>query len=415
MECAAACGRWRSAEADARNAAACEQRAGRNADPDQRAARGHATIIDPTVSAARRAHRTRAERERSDSLAARRRDHLAARRHRVRAAASLTNRRLACASNMNNYSFPAPDALAPTPLAGHKSALRTMLVVAAILVALLLGLLTLLLIGLGTGLVPLLIGFVLATLPVPIYVSLALWIDRFEPEPPWMLATAFFWGALVAIFIACGMNTLGGIIVALVAGDQAGEFFATVVSAPFVEETSKALILFGLFWWKRDEFDGVIDGIVYAAMVGLGFAMTENIQYYGGAALKGGIAGSLGTFILRGMMAPFSHPLFTSMTGIGLGLASQTNKRGIRLLAPLVGLFVAMSLHGLWNLSASLNPVLYFVVYFFIMVPVFIAVLVTIYYALQREGQIVREQLASDLQQGFFTQQEYECLCSVRA
>src|SRR5205085_25816 len=267
MECAAACGRWRSAEADARNAAACEQRAGRNADPDQRAARGHATIIDPTVSAARRAHRTRAERERSDSLAARRRDHLAARRHRVRAAASLNNRRLACASNMNNYSFPAPDALAPTPRAGHKSALRTMLVVAAILVALLLGLLTLLLIGLGTGLVPLLIGFVLATIPVPIYVALALWIDRFEPEPPWTLATAFFWGALVAIFIAFVMNTLSGIIVALVAGDQAGELFAMVVSAPFVEEISKALILFGLFWWKRVEFDGVFDGIVYAAIV----------------------------------------------------------------------------------------------------------------------------------------------------
>jgi RsiW-degrading membrane proteinase PrsW (M82 family) len=316
---------------------------------------------------------------------------------------------------MNNYSFPAPNAYAPAPAAqGHKSALRTMLIVVVILIALLLGLLTLLLIGLGTGLVPLLIGFVLATLPVPIYVALALWIDRFEPEPPWTLATAFFWGALVAIFIAFVMNTLSGLIVGLLAGDRAGEFFATVVSAPMVEETSKALVLFGLFWFKRDEFDGVIDGIVYAAMVGLGFAMTENIQYYGRALLENGAGGVTFTFILRGMMAPFSHPLFTSMTGIGLGLASLTNKRGLRIIAPLVGLFVAMSLHGLWNLSASINGLLYFVVYFFIMVPVFIAVLVTIYYALQREGRIVREQLASDLQQGFFTPQEYECLCSVR-
>ncbi|HYX40456.1 MAG TPA: PrsW family glutamic-type intramembrane protease, partial [Pyrinomonadaceae bacterium] len=281
-------------------------------------------------------------------------------------------------------------------------------------VALLLGLLTLLLIGLGTGLVPFLIGFVLATLPVPIYVALALWIDRYEPEPPWTLATAFFWGALVAIFIAFVMNTISGTIVALLAGDQAGELFATVISAPFVEETSKALVLFGLFYFKRDEFDGVIDGIVYAAMVGLGFAMTENIQYYGGAVLHGGIAGSVATFILRGMLAPFSHPLFTSMTGIGLGLASLTTKRGIRLLAPLAGLFVAMSLHGLWNLSASLSTALYFVVYLLIMVPVFIAVLVTIYYALKREGRIVREQMLTDMQQGFFTPQDYECLCSVR-
>ncbi len=286
-----------------------------------------------------------------------------------------------------------------------------MLVIGGILSALLLGLLTLLLIGLGTGFVPLLIGLVLATLPVPIYVALALWIDRFEPEPPWTLATAFFWGALVAIFIAFVLNTLGGGIVGAMLGDNAGEVFAAVVSAPIVEETSKALVLFGLFYWKRDEFDGVIDGIVYAAMVGLGFAMTENIQYYGGAAREGNVALIV---MLRGALAPYSHPLFTSMTGIGLGLASQSNKRAVKIFAPLAGLFVAMSLHGMWNLSASINGLLYFAVYFFIMVPVFIAVLVTIYFALRREGRLVREHLLCDLQQGFFTPQEYECLCSVR-
>jgi RsiW-degrading membrane proteinase PrsW (M82 family) len=314
---------------------------------------------------------------------------------------------------MDNFSLPAPATFAP-PVAPHRSALRVILVATAILIALLLGLLTLLLIGLGTGLVPLLIGFVLATLPVPLYVALALWIDRYEPEPPWTLAMAFFWGALVAIFIAYVLNTLSGLIVGALFGGNAGEVFATVVSAPFVEETAKALVLFGLFYWKRDEFDGVIDGIVYAAMVGLGFAMTENIQYYGGALRDGGIAGSLVLFILRGLMAPFSHPLFTSMTGIGLGLASQTRNRAAKLLAPLAGLFIAMSLHGLWNLSATINGLLYFAVYFFIMMPIFVAVLVTVYFALQREGRTVREHLLADLQAGLFTPQDYECLCSVR-
>ncbi len=314
---------------------------------------------------------------------------------------------------MDNFSFPAPHAYTP-PAPSHRGALRTMLIATAILVALLLGLVTLLLIGLGTGLVPLLIGFVLATLPVPIYVALALWIDRYEAEPSWALAAAFFWGALVAIFIAFVLNTISGGIVALLFDQQAGEVFAAVISAPVVEETAKALVLFGLYYWKRDEFDGVIDGIVYAAMVGLGFAMTENVQYYGGAMREGGIAGSLVLFILRGMMAPFSHPLFTSMTGIGLGLASQTRQRAVKILAPLAGLFVAMSLHGMWNLSATISGLLYFVVYFLIMVPVFIAVLITIYFALRREGRIVREHLLCDLQQGVVTAQEYELLCSVR-
>jgi RsiW-degrading membrane proteinase PrsW (M82 family) len=314
---------------------------------------------------------------------------------------------------MENYSSPAPPAYAPTP-APRRNALRVALVAAAILVALLLGLLTLALIGLGTGLVPLIFGFVLATLPVPIYVGLALWIDRYETEPPWALATAFFWGALIAIFIAFVLNTIGGLLVGALFGDNAGEFFAAVVSAPVVEESSKALVVFGLFYWKREEFDGVIDGIVYAAMVGLGFAMTENIQYYGGAIRDGGVVGSIVLFILRGMMAPFSHPLFTSMTGIGLGIASQSNRRAVKFFAPLGGLFCAMSLHGLWNLSASISGGLYFAVYFLIMVPVFLAVLVTIYFALGREGRTVREHLLADYQQGLFTTEEYESLCSVR-
>ncbi len=315
---------------------------------------------------------------------------------------------------MDNVSFPANPPYVAQARAPHRSAMRTMIVVACVLAGLLLGLLTLLLIGLGTGLVPLLFGFVLATLPVPVYIALALWIDRYEAEPTWALATAFFWGALVAVFIAFVMNTVSGILIGALFGAGAGEFFSTVVSAPFVEETAKASVLFGLFFWKRDEFDGVIDGIVYATMVGLGFAMTENIQYYGGAMREGGIAGSLVLFILRGAMAPFSHPLFTSMTGIGLGLASQTRKGAVKFFAPLAGLFVAMSLHGLWNLSASINGLLYFVVYFLIMVPVFCAVLVVIYFALKREGRIVREHLLCDLQQGFFTATEYEALCSVR-
>lgn len=282
------------------------------------------------------------------------------------------------------------------------------------LVALLLALFLLLMTGLETGPVPLLIGFVLATLPVPLYVSLALWIDRYESEPVWTLVTAFAWGALVAVFISALVNTIGSLIVASLVNDEAGNLFGAVVSAPIVEESAKAAVLFGLYFWKYDEFDGVVDGIVYASMVGLGFAMTENIQYYGSAALEGGVGGGLTLFILRGMLAPFSHPLFTSMTGIGLGLASQTKNRAVKILAPLGGLALAMCLHSLWNLSASINAALYFIVYFLIMVPMFVAVLISIHFALRREGRIVREQLRLEIAQGRLTEAELELLSSVR-
>ncbi|MDT7604844.1 MAG: protease PrsW, partial [Acidobacteriota bacterium] len=225
---------------------------------------------------------------------------------------------------------------------------------------------------------------------------------------------AFFWGALVAVCIAFVFNTLGALVVSALVNQSAGEVSGTVLFAPIVEETAKSLVLFGLFFFKRDDFDGVVDGIVYASMVGLGFAMTENIQYYGGAALEGGVAGSLRLFILRGAMAPYSHPLFTSMTGIGLGLAAQTNKRAVKFIAPATGLAAAMFLHALWNLSASTHPLFYLVVYFLVMVPAFLGVLVAVFYGLRREGRIVREQLQADLRVGLLTPQEIECLCSVR-
>src|SRR5437588_379759 len=101
-------------------------------------------------------------------------------------------------------------------------------------------------------------------------------------------------------------------------------YYTLAFSSPIVEEFSKGSLLFILFWWKKDEFDGVVDGIVYAGMIGLGFAMTENFLYYGKAALAGGDYLTV-IFRLRGIESPFAHPLFTSMTGIGLGLARQSS------------------------------------------------------------------------------------------
>jgi RsiW-degrading membrane proteinase PrsW (M82 family) len=282
------------------------------------------------------------------------------------------------------------------------------------LLALLLGLLVLLVIGIETGPVPFLIGLVTATIPVPLYVVLVLWIDRYESEPFWMLVTAFFWGALVAPFFAFLLNTTGGAVVSAIAGNQeAGNTFALVISAPIVEESGKAAILFLFFFFKKNEFDGVIDGIVYGALVALGFAMTENILYYGKAAVGGGGQLTL-TFFIRGTLAPFSHPLFTSMTGIGLGLARQTTNLGIKVLAPLLGLLMAIFMHSIWNGSGAIfGGGVFLLTYIVIMVPAFLILLVVIGIALHREGQVVRQFLLCDLERGLFTREEYDQLGSI--
>ncbi len=295
----------------------------------------------------------------------------------------------------------------PTP---RISAIRLVLAVFAGLIALFLGLLVLLLIGIETGPIALLLGLLVATIPVPIYVALVLWIDRYEAEPLWMLATAFFWGALIATFFAFLLNTSTAGIVSVLANAKAGEAFAAVISAPIVEETGKALILFIFFFWKKDEFDGVIDGIVYASMAALGFAMTENILYYGRAA--GGGSLTL-TFIMRGFFAPFSHPLFTSLTGIGLGLSRQSTNTAVKILTPIVGLMMAIFMHSLWNGSAVFSGLLFVLIYLVVMIPAFIIMLVVIGFALRREGQVVREYLVIDRDRGFLTPEEYKELGSI--
>ncbi len=292
-------------------------------------------------------------------------------------------------------------------------AIRGLLIAAAILTALFLALVMLVLLGFSTGPVGLLGGIVLAILPVPFYLLLALWIDRFEKEPLWMLIAAFVWGATGAIFIAFIINTLFESAAHEALAELASVATATL-SAPLVEEFSKGLALVIFYFWKRDEFDNVLDGIIYAAMVGLGFAMVENILYYGQSIAKDGLSGSLFIFILRGVVSPFAHPFFTSMTGIGLGLAQQSAKGSpLKFFAPVAGLILAMTLHFLWNLSASLGA-LFFVAYILVMVPAFCGVLILIGFSLRHEGRIIRQHLASELQTGLLDAQAYEALCTVR-
>lgn len=314
--------------------------------------------------------------------------------------------------NPPNSSAQAPTIIIAAP--PRVSAIRVALSILAILFALFLGLLVLIVIGIETGPVALMLGFITATIPVPLYVILVLWIDRYEAEPLWMLATAFFWGALVAAFFAFLLNTTSQGIVGSLSNASAGEAFAAVISAPIVEEIGKAFILLIFFFWKKDEFDGVVDGIIYASMAALGFAMTENILYYGKAAAAGGGGALTLTLIIRGFFAPFSHPLFTSLTGIGLGLARQSSNIAVKLITPVVGLLMAIFMHSIWNGSAVFGGGGIFVLtYLMVMVPAFIIMLVVISFALRREGQVVRQYLVVDLERGVLTREEYDQLGSI--
>jgi RsiW-degrading membrane proteinase PrsW (M82 family) len=208
----------------------------------------------------------------------------------------------------------------------------------------------------GHSVAPFFIALPFALLPVPLLVALVLLADRLEPEPPINLVFAFAWGAGIAALVAAVINTAGLLFITQPdLGKTTGQYISATFGAPVVEESLKGLVLIVLLWRRRQELDGPTDGIIYAAMVGLGFAMTENIGYYIDALVRPEVGGVrlLGiTFVLRGVLSPFAHPIFTSMTGIGVAYAA-THRRGRWAIA--VGLLAAMFLHGMWNALTALG------------------------------------------------------------
>ncbi|MFF4618697.1 PrsW family intramembrane metalloprotease [Nonomuraea jabiensis] len=198
------------------------------------------------------------------------------------------------------------------------------------------------------------IALMLALAPVPLLLAAVLALDRMEPEPRSNLVFAFAWGAGVAVLVAGLINYLNlhYIIDTAKLSEASARNVAATFGAPVVEETMKGLVLLGLLRFRRAELDGPTDGIIYASMVGLGFAMSENVSYYLAALSNSGLKGLAVTVVLRGILSPLAHPLFSSMIGVAVAYAARREgpERVIYILAGWSG---AMILHGLWNGLAS--------------------------------------------------------------
>ncbi|MFB8767360.1 PrsW family intramembrane metalloprotease [Nocardiopsis alba] len=192
------------------------------------------------------------------------------------------------------------------------------------------------------------VSLVAAIVPVTILVPLILMLDRLEPEPGWVLFFAFVWGAGVAVLASLLLNSWGiAYLMVPLFGQSVGDFLGTSMVAPVVEESAKGMVLLLLLWRRRNEIDTFTDGVVYAGMVATGFAFTENILYFLGAFFDGSL---VATFAIRGVVAPFGHPIYTAMTGLGVAYAAMRTGGG-RFLAPIAGWVLAVLLHGMWNAS----------------------------------------------------------------
>jgi RsiW-degrading membrane proteinase PrsW (M82 family) len=205
------------------------------------------------------------------------------------------------------------------------------------------------------GPAPALVGLGLAVLPIPLLVVLILYLARLEPEPRALLAGMFGAGAGIAVLTLLLGRAFGtGAITPPELGPHAGQMAAVSVGAAIggalVAQSLNGIVLLALLASRRTEIDGAHDGVVYASMTGLGFALVANLYAYS-EAWNAGASALAEEFARRGVVGPLFQALFTSMIGLGVAYAASRRSGGYPAIA--VGWVAAVALDALWNHSEA--------------------------------------------------------------
>ncbi|PJJ54193.1 RsiW-degrading membrane proteinase PrsW (M82 family) [Mumia flava] len=245
-----------------------------------------------------------------------------------------------------------------------------------------------------------------ALLPLPALLACFFWLDRYEPEPWHYKLAAVVWGGVGAVSIALAAQlTIDWL------WSPSLPVMATVV-APLTEEPAKALFLVLTFVRMRRVIDGLVDGLVFAGLVGLGFAFVENVGYYAGSyvgidetTIDGPFATTM-TFVLRGIMSPFAHPMFTAAFGIAVGIAVTVRSKPLKVLLWVGGLVGSILLHGLWNAGASFDEGAWFLVVYVLVGGLLAGLIVLAVLARSRQGRFLARALTDLARRGWMVPDE---------
>ncbi|MDD1708638.1 MAG: PrsW family glutamic-type intramembrane protease [Methanoregulaceae archaeon] len=199
--------------------------------------------------------------------------------------------------------------------------------------------------------------FLLAIAPAAFWLWYFYNKDRYEPEPLSWILFIYLLGIAVTIPVA---------IIEGVMGEFLPEFLIVVMVAPIVEEAGKYLVVRKTVY-ESGEFDEPVDGIIYAAAAGLGFATLENVIYVF-SALETSLVLALQTGLIRAVISVPGHVLFSAMWGYSLGKARflPAEKRPVVIAG---GLILAMASHSLFNLL--LFDAIGFAILVLVVVPLF--------------------------------------------
>jgi RsiW-degrading membrane proteinase PrsW (M82 family) len=237
--------------------------------------------------------------------------------------------------------------------------------------------------------------------------------DRWDPQPIPLLIVAVLWGAAFAAGVSYVVNTLNTLLVYTVTGDGAiANWVGAVISAPTVEEITKGLGLIVLMLLARRYFNGPLDGVIYGALIGGGFAFTENILYYSRQVEDFGAGGVVLLFVIRGVLNIFGHAIYTALTGVVMGFVARKWGTISGGLVFIVAVIPGMLLHAIWNFFAGFPSgwvmITMLVCQFLLSVVWLISIAVLVW----DESRLTRVRLGDYANQGWLTHEEVDMLAT---
>ncbi len=291
----------------------------------------------------------------------------------------------------------------------------------------------------------------LAALPA---IAVLWYLDRRERESIWVFAGLLLWGAWIAAAYALLLNTSGGLALVQAMNDDAaikaeiesagadvvevGSILVAWLIAPPVEEVMKGLAILLIFLLLRSEFDGVRDGIIYGALVGLGFNVMETAQYIIAGYAEAGYAPYMEQIVTRFVFLGLDgHSLYSALFGAGIGLAMQTRWLWLKILAPAGGLMLGILAHFVNNSLTAVAFVLllqafgvdidveaaiasvpliliwlsYATAILLTQFPFYFLIAIGLFFSGQWEQRVIRKELAEEIYRAI-TPEEYELLKS---
>lgn len=261
----------------------------------------------------------------------------------------------------------------------------------------------------------LLLSFLAGVVPMAFYAWLLYYLDRYEKEPLRLLLGVFSWGAVIAASGAFLINSISSLGIFLLTQSQlAAQLTVTTAIAPVVEESLKGAAVLLVFLVYRSEFDSPLDGIIYAGITALGFGATENIWYiHQFGFLQNGYQGIIDLTIVRSLLVGWQHPFYSAFIGLGFAYSRSSRKPALKWSLPFLGWLLAIILHISHNLISSLTAQYG---YFGFLAAWdwsgYLGLTALILILIKREQGWMKEYLASEVECGLISQQQYQTACS---